>query len=202
MWNSSENKIEIILIRHGATKNNIEKRYCGSKNDDELLDAAVNLIRDNAEKGIYPDVEIVYASPKKRALQTAGIIYPKEKPIIIDEFDEIDFGDFEGKNYDELKDNPDYQKWIESNGEMTFPNGDAKAEYCERVKAGFEKMAASVAKQGNKRVGIVAHGGTIMALLSVYAGDNYYDFMVHTGEGYICEYDLNSRSIKIIEKIQ
>ncbi|MBQ4275084.1 MAG: histidine phosphatase family protein [Lachnospiraceae bacterium] len=198
MRDSSENKIDIILIRHGMTKNNLEKRYCGKNNNDDLLDDGIEKLKKNKAEGLYPSVDYLFSSSQLRALHTAKIIYPELEPIIIDEFDETDFGEFEGKNYEDLKDNPLYQKWIDSNGEDAFPGGESKAEHCERVKVGFNKVLEIASKKGIKSMAIVGHGGTIMAFLSNYASMNYYDCMVSTGLGYVCEYsfDTNHMSIK------
>ncbi len=42
----------------------------------------------------------------KRCLETAQILYPGQTPIIIPEWTEMDFGAFEGHNYQELSKNP------------------------------------------------------------------------------------------------
>ena len=198
MRNSSENKIDIILIRHGMTKNNIEKRYCGKNNNDDLLDEGILKLTKYKNDGLYPPADILFSSSKVRALHTAGIIYPDLDSIIVSEFDEMDFGKFEGKNHEELKDNPLYQKWLDSNGEDAFPSGESKAEYTERVKKCFIKAIEIASKKDIKSMAIVGHGGTIMALLSSYASMNYYDCMVSTGLGYVCEYsyDTNHMSVK------
>ena len=52
----------------------------------------------------------------KRCVETAKIINRQSEIVIIDNLKEIDFGDFEYKNYDELRDNPEYIKFIENNG--------------------------------------------------------------------------------------
>ena len=56
---------------------------------------------------------------------------------ICDKLKECDFGDFENKSYEDLKDNPDYQKWLDSNGELPFPNGETHEEFKNRCKDGF-----------------------------------------------------------------
>ena len=201
MRDSSENKIDIILIRHGMTENNLEKRYCGRKNNDDLLDEGIEILVKNREAELYPSADIIFSSSKERALHTARIIYPELAPIIVDEFDETDFGDFEGKNYEDLKDNQLYQKWIDSNGEDAFPAGESKAEYVERVKRGFDKTLEIASKKDIKSIAIVGHGGTIMALLNAYASMNYYDCMVSTGLGYVCEYLHKEKQLLIKKKL-
>ena len=40
------------------------------------------------------------------------MIYPKAEIIIKDDLKETNFGDFENKNYDQLKDDLNYQRWL------------------------------------------------------------------------------------------
>ncbi len=185
------------FIRHGATAGNLEKRYIGKKTDESLCEIGAAKIAENAAKGKYPRADFVFSSPMKRCLETCALIYGseknlKEKPIIIEDFCETDFGDFEGKNFGELKDNPEYKKWLESGGELPFPNGEGRAEAAVRALKGFSKMLeilgsniANWEKQKNAeesfRVSAVVHGGTVMAVLSNLTGKNYYDFQIENG---------------------
>ncbi|MDY2842831.1 MAG: histidine phosphatase family protein [Treponema sp.] len=185
------------FIRHGATAGNLEKRYIGKKTDESLCEIGAAKILENAAKGKYPGADFVFSSPMKRCLETCNLIYgseknPKEKPIIIEDFCETDFGDFEGKNFSELKDNPEYKKWIESGGEMPFPNGEGRAEAAARALKGFSKMleilGSDIERRKNQknaeesfRVAAVVHGGTVMAVLSKLTGKNYYDFQLENG---------------------
>ena len=199
MRNSAEDKIRIVIIRHGSTAANRDKRYCGKRSDEDLCDEGIAAVKGMIEKGVYPKASMLFVSPKKRAKSTAKLIYPELEQIVIDEFDEIDFGDFEGKNHAELDGNPDYQKWIDSNGETAFPNGESKDDLCKRVTEGFLKVLDIFSKEisdneklmdrleENADIAIVAHGGTIMALLSTFAGMNYFNCLVSNAKGYIVE---------------
>ena len=202
MRDSTENQIMVLLIRHGTTRCNIEKRYCGKASDEDLTDEEIESVKKKAVADVYPFAEIVFCSPKKRALHTANIIYPDLNPVVIGEFDEIDFGEFEGKNYEELKDSPEYRQWIDSGGENRFPEGESREEYCKRVKKGFLKALEETMRQNAKSMGIIGHGGTIMALLSMFAGKNYYDCMVGNSEGFLCGFSPDTGMMKVIRKIQ
>lgn len=185
------------FIRHGATAGNLEKRYIGKKTDESLCEIGAAKILENAAKGKYPGADFVFSSPMKRCLETCNLIYdskknPKEKPIIIEDFCETDFGDFEGKNFGELKDNSEYKKWLESGGELPFPNGESRAEAAARTLKGFSEMLEILGpniknRKNHKnaeesfRVSAVVHGGTVMAVLSKLTGKNYYDFQIENG---------------------
>lgn len=192
MWNWTENQIKIIWIRHGATSGNKEHRYIG-KTDESLSSEGVQTLKENREKGCYPNVSILFSSPMKRCLETAGILYPDQPSIIIPEWEEMDFGEFEGKNYIELQDDKKYQEWIESNGTLPFPKGESREAFIVRCKCGFERMLLELVKSpqcGYDKeitVGIVVHGGTIMAVLSSFCGGNYFDYQVKNGHGFACE---------------
>lgn len=51
----------------------------------------------------------------------------------------MDFGAFEGHNYQELAGDPAYQRWIDSGGTLPFPEGESREEFIRRNVAGYEK---------------------------------------------------------------
>ena len=184
MWDWTEDKIKVKItwIRHGMTRANQEKK----------------------KKSFFNAPEFLYASPMKRCVQTAEILF-RRKPVLIPEWKEMDFGQFEGKNYEELKDNPDYQKWIDSNGTLPFPGGEPREQFIRRSMEGFDRMMSDILIKSEKNTRIqngtetqdlknnceteipvvaVVHGGTIMAVLSSLTGGEYFDFQVKNGEGY------------------
>lgn len=173
-----------ILIRHGRTQGNAEHRYTGCRTDEALCPDGIAQLRTLR----YPDADAVYASPLKRCVQTAGIIYPGKLVRIIDDLRECDFGAFEGRNYDELKDDPEYQSWLDSGGERPFPGGESKKEFSERCVAAFEAITAGL-DEGS--YAFIVHGGTIMAIMEHLTGGSYYDFQVQNGRGFILDADGN-----------
>lgn len=177
---------KITLIRHGMTAGNLEKRYIGVT-DEPLCETGVSEV----SKRSYPAADIVIISPLLRCKMTAELIYPNRDFIVIDDLKETDFGDFEGKNYIELSSNEDYQRWIDSGGELPFPNGESKEIANKRALGGFEEVLSLTENYSN--VSIVTHGGTIMAILSYYFGENYYSYYVKNCEGYT--FDLSHDGI-------
>ena len=100
MWNWSEIEITLVLIRHGSTKSNEEHRYLG-KTDESLSENGRAQLLQAKRAGQYPEVDALYVSPMKRCLETANILYPRQKRQIIPVWNEMDVGAFEGKNYQE-----------------------------------------------------------------------------------------------------
>ena len=194
--------MRIALIRHGETKSNENHKYCGKRNDDPLTKRGIYNLEQSRDRVGYPSAYIVYTSPKIRSKQTADILYKNKKQVMIEEFDEIDFGDFEGKSYHELNGNPLYQQWIDSNGEMPFPNGDNKEDYCKNVVKGLNKALDTAKEKEVSDIAIVVHGGTIMALMSTLAGMGYFEAMVANGGGYYLEtVEEDDIRLKVIGKL-
>ncbi len=176
--------MKMILVRHGRTEGNREKRYVG-RTDEPILEEE----RQRLPLLSYPPVHCVYVSPKLRCVQTAELIYPSAKKIIVDDLAECDFGEFEYRNWMELSDNPAYQRWIDSGGLIGFPQGEDRPSFIRRCMKAYDKICAEAEIMGEEQVGVVAHGGTIMALLSQLSNPKgeYYSFQVNNGSGYILD---------------
>lgn len=195
--------MKIVLIRHSITKGNLEKRYIG-RTDEPLIDEGISLLK----KKSYPKADIIYSSPYKRTVQTANIIYKNQKVIISDDLKECDFGRFENKNYEDLKDDKDYSIWLESNGTLPFPSGEKQKDFRERIINEFNKIIYSIINLKYKNASLIVHGGTIMTILHKYNLENklFYDYQVKNGEGYIVwineeEWINNKKEFKHIIKL-
>jgi len=179
--------LKVIFIRHGKTIGNIEKRYIGIT-DENLSSIGVSEI----EKRTYPLADRIISSPLKRCIQTSRIIYGYEGETYYN-LRECDFGEFENKNYEELKYNTDYIKWLESNGKMTFPNGESHFEFCERCCNCFEKI---VKNNTAENIAFIVHGGTIMAILEKYSVEkkSFFDWRIGNGEFLVFDVLWNRQS--------
>ena len=165
--------MEIFLIRHAQTLGNIEHRYIG-RTDEPLSNAGIASFCDLA----YPAANRIIISPMRRCIQTAKILYPMVKPVLETDLMEYDFGDFEGKNYEELKDNADYRAWIASGGTMTPPKGESMIEFKRRCCDAFIKAIDQAFLDGLSSVAFIVHGGTIMTIFERFAVPSkpFYDW--------------------------
>lgn len=200
MWDWTETQITLVLIRHGATRSNQEHRYLG-KTDEVLSNEGKASLLENQKTQIYPEITHLLVSPMKRCVETARLLYPDMKMVQIKEWAEMDFGEFEGKNYLDLKEYNRYQKWINSNGTLPFPGGESRDKFILRCNQGFQKMIEILQNlpEEPEVVGMVVHGGTIMALLSSLCGGAYFDYQVKNGRGYICRLQIENEKWKMIE---
>ena len=178
--------MSIILIRHGRTQGNLEGRYIGARTDEALCAQGI----DELKERVYPPAGRVYTSPLRRCVESAAIIYPGVKPVVVDAFRECDFGAFEGKNYAELNGRSDYQAWIDSGGELPFPGGESRQAMCERCVRAFEALDLW---NLHGDAAIIAHGGTIMALMSEFALPRlgYFDYQIKNAAGYVLQRDMS-----------
>ena len=200
MRNRSENKVEIVFIRHGRTPANKENRYLGKTDESLSLEGIEALRQEKAEK-IYPEIDYLFASPMKRCIETADILYPGKVPILVPQWKEMDLGLFEGKNYQELNGDKQYQAWIDSGGTLPFPQGESRPCFLQRCSQGMYESVDRYRElfTGGVKIGCVVHGGTIMALLSTFYGGEYFDYQVNNGRGYCCMLSLQNGRIYFTE---
>ena len=177
--------MKCYFIRHSITEANAKKLFNGCGVDDPLSEEGKELIRPIDDTDINAPL---FCSPMKRALETAAIMLPLHEPRIIDELREMDFGRLEGKNHEMLKDDSEYQAWLDSGGIDGVPGGESLEEFGQRVLTGFRKALSISASDGTDTIYLVAHGGTIMVLMCALTGRDYYEFKLPNGAGY--EIDL------------
>lgn len=201
MRNWAENQIKIVMIRHGATPSNKEHRYLGKTEEGLSENGRESLLEKKQEKK-YPELSLIFTSPMCRCQETAELLYPEAVRVPIAEWKEMDFGDFEGKNYLDLKEDSRYQEWIDSGGILPFPNGESRSAFVKRCEKGLEHMMHHLEKMERKgpcEIGMVVHGGTIMALLSTLCQGEYFDYQVANGEGYECTLEISGGTMKVID---
>lgn len=188
--------LELALIRHGKTFGNTQGRYIGTT-DEPLCREGIDALDGRAADD--PAAELVFSSPMKRCMQTAGILYPGMEPYVLADFRECDFGEFENKNYKELSGNPAYQAWIDSGGTMAFPGGESREQVTERTVRAFLQMLMACREKQVTQAALVAHGGTIMTIMEQFAvpKKNYYDWQVKNGCGFLTEVKEEHESITI-----
>ena len=175
----------IELIRHGETV--LQKRRCYQGTTDVPLsdEGRRKLLHSSKAPGR------VYVTPLLRTKETAKILFPDAEQIVVPGLAEMDFGVFEGKNFEDLKDDPLYRAWVDGNCLSACPGGESREEFVSRVTDAFSDLLDSAEKAGELRVFIVAHGGTQMAVLSAYADEkkDYYSWQLPCGSGYLLRAD-------------
>lgn len=189
----------VYMIRHGMTKGNKEKRYVGSTDESILPEELIRFGHFKME-----EVDKVVVSPLKRCRETAEILYRGKKILVEPDFRECDFGQFEYKNYLELKDHEAYQKFIDSNGTSGFPGGEDRDCFQKRCCEAFVELIRR--EKADSKIAMVVHGGTIMAILDEYSipHKDYFCWQVKNGEGFVMKVDCKGDGIvcKNVKKVE
>jgi len=191
---------KILLIRHGQTDGNAKKQYCG------MLDLGLNQNgRLQVEKlgcRLKKDsIQMIYSSDRKRALESARIIFKGRRINKIAGLREINFGIFEGKNHQEIREtNADiYDRWLIDPYNTAVPESENLLDFQERVTRALEKI---ILANANKTVAIVCHGGTISIILSRIKGSkNFWELIPGSASLNIIEYANNKARITLFNDI-
>ena len=157
----------IHFIRHGEIAETQNGAYIGVT-DVSLSDKGREELIAFDKSYKYPYGQVLFSSPLKRCTETCEIIYPNSTPIIVDELSEINFGLWEGKTAEELKNDEDFNKWLSGDSSVKPPQGESSADFTRRVCLMFQKIVDGLISTGHTDAVIVTHGGVIMTLMAVY----------------------------------
>lgn len=172
--------MRLFFLRHAPTPGNLQRKYIGST--DEYL----------SEEGIYlaqkaPDLAVsqVFTSALRRTRQTAALLYPRAKIIPIPDLNEMHFGAFEGRSYQDMEHDAAYRAWVNAGCEPACPGGEKKAAFTKRCVSAFLKLLPQ--KTDNPPdLYFVLHDGTLKAILSCLATPEkpYFDWQTPFCGGY------------------
>ncbi|MCS7282946.1 MAG: histidine phosphatase family protein [Anaerolineae bacterium] len=166
---STSGPLHLLLIRHGQTVANLERRWTGWRESDltDLGQAQVEALARRLATEVR-DAVAIYTSPLGRALKTAAAIGKALglEPVPLEGLREINFGKMEGLTLEEMRANyPDlYEQWRDrTNINFTWPGGERRADFFRRVAATCDEI---LSRHRSGTVIIVAHGGTLRAMLA------------------------------------
>ncbi len=154
---------EILLIRHGETDWNVEKRLQGHT-DIDLNREGVRQVAALGRALLNEPLDAIFSSDLKRAFGTAqGIAIPRGMHIQLDKgLRERCFGAFEGLIHPDIKARfpEDYAAWQRRDIDARYPQGEFHAEtlreFSTRAIAAITALAS-----GYRKVAVVTHGGVL-----------------------------------------
>ncbi|TSC88367.1 MAG: alpha-ribazole phosphatase [Microgenomates group bacterium Gr01-1014_16] len=178
--------MKLIFIRHGETNKNIGNITHYTGDPTQLNDIGIDQIKITAKYLAKFNPKSVYSSPEKRTIQSAGTIAQafKIKLDLLDEFKERNWGDWEGKPWEEIKKILDPMTLKER---FTFipPGGESWEQMENRIQSGLQSII-----NNNKDSVIVTHAGTLRGLMPILKNEpREYSF----------KYDFKNASITIFE---
>jgi len=185
----------LILIRHGTTEWNIQKRYCGrkdiglgseGKSQVKLLSSRVNAVK----------FDKVYCSDRKRAAQTARMLFKQVRIIPDRNLREINFGVLEGLKHEEIMEKhvDIYKKWLRD----PFSNNIPRAEPMDSFKNRIEDALSNIVRSNSgKTIAVVCHGGVIGIFVNgVLKSRNFWRCVPSPASVTIIEYEKGKPILK------
>lgn len=156
----------LLLVRHAQPPEDARGRCYGSldvglsvrgRRDAQLLARTLDRI----------PLAAIYSSPSRRAVETAAPLAAIHGlTTTVDEgLREIDFGDFEGRSYDEIERTyPElYRQWMEEPTLVQFPGGESYTRLRVRALAAMEAIRA---RSAGATAAVVSHGGVLRAMVA------------------------------------
>jgi 2,3-bisphosphoglycerate-dependent phosphoglycerate mutase len=154
----------LYLVRHGETTYNAEHRIQG-QSDAPLSESGRRQSRAVADALAECSIDAVYASPLRRALDTARDTADRHKlPVQTDaRLMELNAGVFEGHLRSELADvyPEELARWLGGEADFTIPGGESRQQLRQRGCDAIRSIAAGPYRQ----VAVVAHGGLLTVVL-------------------------------------
>ena len=193
---------KMFLVRHGLTDWNQQKKYQGQK-DIPLNEKGCEQARSLGKYLKAEEIDSIYSSDLKRALQTANIINENHDLEVNkkEKIREIHFGDWQGLSYSEIEEQypQRLKKWNKDPITNCPPGGETMAVFIKRVKSGFEEI---INKNQDNNILVVSHGGTIKVYLTILLEmppKNHWQFDISsTGLSVINFYEDNKAIISAI----
>jgi broad specificity phosphatase PhoE len=158
----------ILLARHGETDWNRELRFQGHA-DPPLNDTGRAQAAELAAALASEQLAAVYASPLRRAFETAEIVAAVHglEPVRVEGLREVDVGSWQGLSRAEVEQRfpEQYARWLDHG--QGWDDGESYEQMGRRVVAALLELAAG---HEGRRILAITHGGPIRAAFAFAAG--------------------------------
>ena len=158
--------MKIYLIRHGQTDWNLEGKIQG-RHDVSLNETGskqAELLAMGMDK--RPVVQI-FSSRQKRALETAQAVGRRQHVAVtvIDGLEEVEFGEWEGKTWDEIsREYPEeFKVWCTEPAEIVPPGGESRPQIYRRIGNALKEIL----RRSRGDIAIVSHGAALAYMVSI-----------------------------------
>ncbi|WP_237389649.1 histidine phosphatase family protein [Bacillus sp. USDA818B3_A] len=173
-----DDHVVIALFRHGLTEENKRKAYMGWS-DSPLCPETQNL----ATTRTY---ECYFSSDLQRCVRTANLMFGNAEIFHLKELREMNFGKWEGKTYEELKDEELYRQWVDDPITIHPPDGESYPQFSKRVQNSWNQITQMLLSKNIRRCALITHGGVIRLLLEKFAPEEkpFWSWNVPHGTGF------------------
>jgi alpha-ribazole phosphatase len=178
-----DDNVVIALFRHGITKENKRYAYLGW-NDSPLCPESLDVKTTRR-------YERYFSSDLRRCILTAEKLFSNPNLLLLEEIREMNFGKWEGKTYEDLRENGHYQRWLSDPINNDPPGGESFQQFTKRVQVGWKRVTEEILSQNIHQCAVITHGGVIRYLLSKYAPKQkeFWSWQVRHGQGFELIFD-------------
>ena len=164
----------IHLIRHGHHAL-LGTTLCGRMKDVDLDDLGCRQIA-RCSEAVSPPPTVIQSSPQRRTMHSAGILAERFGLAveIVPALNEIDYGEWTGRSFVELEQDPRWSSWNTRRETSRPPNGETMHALQRRVVNHLEQLRRDGSAE---TVVLVSHAEPIRAALLHYAGRGLDDFL-------------------------
>jgi broad specificity phosphatase PhoE len=114
-------------------------------------------------------IDTVFTSPRERARETAAAITSAraaEDAMPADALDEVDFGGWSGRTFEDLHQDPAFKRWNAMRSLCRTPAGESMRDVQERILSFMEHLAA----KGGQTFALISHADVIKAAVCYHLG--------------------------------
>jgi ribonuclease H / adenosylcobalamin/alpha-ribazole phosphatase len=159
----------ILLIRHAA-HGELGKVLSGRSQGGPLSAEGRAQAATLAARLARTPLDLLHTSPVARARETADAIaamHPDARIETAPALNELDFGDWSGRAFEELAVEPAWQNWNNKRASATIPDGESMVEARDRA---WDHVARTAASHPGQVVAMVTHCDIIRALIAHVLG--------------------------------
>ena len=181
----------LLFIRHAET--DMAGRFCGHSNP-PVNERGHHQMKKLLKALDGESIDAIYTSDLTRALMTADAISRRFglSPIPVPGLREIDFGEWEGLNWQEIesRDAVYARKWSDAYPQLPAPGGELFEKFRSRVTTEVERLQTV---PEHKTIAVVTHSGVMRVVLCAFCGfdekeawektKTYCSFFRHAYEG-------------------
>ncbi|MBY5352345.1 histidine phosphatase family protein [Rhizobium leguminosarum] len=161
--------VTFFLVRHAA-HDNVGNFLAGCTAGISLGEAGRSQVQGLGQRLRREDITEIYTSPRERTRETAegiasacGLSLPQTDNAL----DEVNFGDWSGKTFEVLNDDPLWRRWNTTRSLTRTPGGETMLDVQTRIFGLMETLASGGDKN---RIALVSHADVIKAGVSHVLG--------------------------------
>ncbi len=150
--------MKVYAIRHTAVA--VEAGICYGQSDVDIASSFQSEKREVVKSVSGIVFDRIWSSPLQRCRKLAESVFPGEQIYFDNRLLELNFGDWELKNWDEIYRTGEGKSWMNNYQHLPTLNGESYPEMKQRV----ESFLIDLRRMEYKQVAVVTHAGVIRLL--------------------------------------